>query len=66
MEAFISLEPDEIKKMKEDLQKIIDLEEGDKPTEDDVSNFMQLVEYFRDIAEDIECKVNDILPDNYY
>jgi len=66
METFISLEPDEIKKMKEDLQKIIDLEEGDKPTEDDVSNYMQLVEYFRDIAEDIECKVNDILPDNYY
>lgn len=38
----------------------MDLTEEDEPTEDDVIEFMELADFFEDIADDIKQKVKDI------
>jgi len=61
MENFINLKPKDIKLLKESIQKVMDLtEEGEEPTEDDVIEFMELADFFEDIADDIKQKVKDI------
>jgi hypothetical protein len=60
MENFMNLKPKEIKIFKESIQKIMDLTEEDEPTEDDVIEFMELADFFEDIADDIKQKVKDI------
>ena len=60
MESFLSIKPKDIKLLKEDVQKVFDLVEGDEPTEEDVSKYMELVDFFQDIADDLKAKVYDI------
>jgi len=61
MENFINLKPKDIKLLKESIQKVMDLtEEGEEPTEDDVIEYMELADFFQDIADDISQKVKDI------
>ena len=60
MESFLSIKPKDIKLLKEDIQKVFDLVEGDEPTEEDVSKYMELVDFFQDIADDLKAKVYDI------
>ena len=61
MENFLHLKPKDIKIIKESIQKVLDLtEEGEEPTEDDVIEYMELADFFQDIADDISQKVKDI------
>lgn len=61
MENFINLKPKDIKLLKESIQKVMDLtEEEEEPTEDDVIEFMEIADFFQDIADDISQKVKDI------
>ena len=61
MENFLALKPKDIKIIKESIQKVLDLTEEDKePTEDDVIEYMELADFFQDIADDISQKVKDI------
>ena len=61
MENFMNLKPKDIKLLKESIQKVMDLtEEGEEPTEDDVIEYMELADFFQDIADDISQKVKDI------
>jgi hypothetical protein len=61
MENFLALKPKDIKLLKESIQKVMDLtEESEEPTEDDVIEYMELADFFQDIADDISQKVKDI------
>ena len=61
MENFLGLKPKDIKILKEGIQKVMDLtEDGEEPTEEDVIEYMELVDFFQDIADDISQKVKDI------
>ena len=61
MENFLALKPKDIKMLKESIQKVMDLtEEGEEPTEDDVIEYMELADFFQDIADNISQKVKDI------
>jgi hypothetical protein len=61
MENFLRLKPKDIKLLKESIQKVMDLsEEGEEPTEDDVIEYMELADFFQDVADDISQKVKDI------
>ena len=61
MESFISLKPKDVKILKESTQKVMDLtEESDELTEEDVVEYMELADFFQDIADDIKQKVKDI------
>jgi hypothetical protein len=61
MESFITLKPKDIKMLKESIQKIVDLtEESEELIEEDVVEFMELADFFQDIADDIKQKVKDI------
>ena len=61
MENFLALKPKDIKIIKESIQKVLDLtEEGEEPTEDDVIEYMELADFFQDIADNISQKVKDI------
>ena len=61
MESFITLKPKDIKMLKESVQKIVDLtEESEELIEEDVVEFMELADFFQDIADDIKQKVKDI------
>ena len=61
MESFINLKPKDIKVLKESTQKVIDLtEESEELTEEDVVEYMELADFFQDIADDIKQKVKDI------
>ena len=61
MESFINLKPKDIKILKESTQKVLDLtEESDELTEEDVVEYMELADFFQDIADDIKQKVKDI------
>ena len=61
MENFLALKPKDIKLLKESIQKVMDLtEEGEEPTEDDVIEYMELADFFQDIADNISQKVKDI------
>jgi two-component sensor histidine kinase len=61
MESFIALKPKDVKILKESTQKVLDLsEESDELTEEDVVEYMELADFFQDIADDIKQKVKDI------
>ena len=61
MESFIALKPKDVKILKESTQKVIDLtEESEELTEEDVVEYMELADFFQDIADDIKQKVKDI------
>ena len=61
MESFITLKPKDIKMLKESIQKIVDLtEESEELIEEDVVEFMELADFFQDIADDIKQKVKYI------
>ena len=61
MESFLHIKPKDIKLLKEDIQKVFDLtEESDELTEEDVVEYMELADFFQDIADDIKQKVKDI------
>ena len=61
MESFIALKPKDVKILKESTQKLLDLtEESDELTEEDVVEYMELADFFQDIADDIKQKVKDI------
>ena len=61
MENFLRLKPKDIKILKESIQKVMDLtEEDEEPTEDDVIEYMELADFFQDIADNISQKVKDI------
>ena len=61
MENFLRLKPKDIKLLKESIQKVMDLtEESEEPTEDDVIEYMELADFFQDIADNISQKVKDI------
>jgi hypothetical protein len=61
MENFLRLKPKDIKILKESIQKVMDLtEEDEEPTEDDVIEYMELADFFQDVADDISQKVKDI------
>ena len=61
MENFLALKPKDIKMLKESIQKVMDLtEESEEPTEDDVIEYMELADFFQDVADDISQKVKDI------
>jgi hypothetical protein len=61
MENFLNLKPKDIKILKESTQKVIDLtEESEELTEEDVVEYMELADFFQDIADDIKQKVKDI------
>ena len=61
MESFIALKPKDVKILKESTQKVMDLtEESDELTEEDVVEYMELADFFQDIADDIKQKVKDI------
>ena len=61
MENFLALKPKDIKILKESIQKVMDLtEESEEPTEDDVIEYMELADFFQDVADDISQKVKDI------
>jgi hypothetical protein len=61
MESFITLKPKDLKMLKGSVQKIVDLtEESEELIEEDVVEFMELADFFQDIADDIKQKVKDI------
>jgi two-component sensor histidine kinase len=61
MESFLNLKPKDIKVLKESTQKVMDLtEESEELTEEDVVEYMELADFFQDIADDIKQKVKDI------
>ena len=61
MESFIALKPKDVKILKESTQKVMDwTEESDELTEEDVVEYMELADFFQDIADDIKQKVKDI------
>ena len=61
MESFLHIEPKDIKLLKEDISKVFDLtEESEELTEEDVVKYMELADFFQDIADDIKQKVKDI------
>ena len=61
MESFIDLKPKDIKLLKETIQKVIDLsEESEEFAEEDVVAYMELADFFQDIADDIKQKLKDI------
>ena len=61
MESFLHIKPKDIKLLKEDIQKVFDLtEESEELTEEDVVKYMELADFFQDIANDIKQKVKDI------
>ena len=61
MQSFISLKPKDVKVLKESTQKVMDLtEESEELTEEDVVEYMELADFFQDIADDIKQKVKDI------
>ena len=61
MESFIALKPKDVKILKESTQKVMDLtEESEELTEEDVVEYMELADFFQDIADDIKQKVKDI------
>ena len=61
MESFIALKPKDVKILKESTQKVLDLtEESDELTEEDVVEYMELADFFQEIADDIKQKVKDI------
>ena len=61
MENFLRLKPKDMKILKEGIQKVMDLtEDGEEPTEEDVIEYMELADFFQDVADDISQKVKDI------
>ena len=61
MESFLHIKPKDIKLLKEDISKVFDLtEESEELTEEDVVKYMELADFFQDIADDIKQKVKDI------
>ena len=61
MESFLYIKPKDIKLLKEDIQKVFDLtEDSEELTEEDVVKYMELADFFQDIADDIKQKVKDI------
>ena len=61
MESFLHIKPKYIKLLKEDIQKVFDLtEDSEELTEEDVVKYMELADFFQDIADDIKQKVKDI------
>jgi len=61
MESFIALKPKDVKILKESTQKVLDLtEESEELTEEDVVEYMELADFFQDVADDIKQKVKDI------
>ena len=61
MESFIALKPKDVKILKESTQKVLDLtEESEVLTEEDVVEYMELADFFQDVADDIKQKVKDI------
>ena len=61
MERFLHIKPKDIKLLKEDIQKVFDLtEDSEELTEEDVVKYMELADFFQDIADDIKQKVKDI------
>ena len=61
MESFLHIKPKDIKLLKEDIQKVFDLtEDSEELTEEDVVKYMELADFFQEIADDIKQKVKDI------
>lgn len=61
MESFIALKPKDVKILKESTKKVLDLtEESEELTEEDVVEYMELADFFQDVADDIKQKVKDI------
>ena len=61
MENFLRLKPKDVKLIKETVQKVMDLnEESEEPSEEDVIAYMEVADFFQDLADDIAQKVKDI------
>lgn len=60
METFINLKPKDIKILKEQVQEVLDLDENSNVKEDEVELYMELIEFFEDIADDLKNKIFDI------
>ena len=60
MENFMNLKPKDIKLLKEQVKKLYDSVDGDEPTEEEVAMYADLIDFFKDIAEDLKIKLYDI------
>ena len=56
----MNLKPKDIKLLKEQVKKLHDSVDGDEPTEEEVAMYADLIDFFKDIAEDLKIKLYDI------
>ena len=60
MEDFITIKPKHIKAFKEQIQEILDLNEESELEEEKLEIYMNLKDWFQNIADDIKQKIYDI------
>ena len=60
MENFMNLKPKDIKLLKDQVKKIHDLVEGDEPTDEEIADYAELIDFFKDLTDDLKTKVYDI------
>lgn len=60
MENFLNLKPKDIKILKEQVQEVLNLSEETEIEEEKVGAYMELVDFFEDIAGDLKQKIYDI------
>jgi len=60
MENFLNLKPKDIKILKEQVQEVFNISEETEIEEEKVSAYMELVDFFEDIAGDLKQKIYDI------
>ena len=56
----MNLKPKDIKVLKEQMKNLYDLVDGDEPTDQEVANYAELIDFFKDITEDLKMKLYDI------
>ena len=60
MENFLNLKPKDIKLLKEQIQEVFDLNEEIELGEEKIGVYMELKDFFQDVADDIKQKLYDI------
>jgi len=60
MDNFIELKPKEIKAIKSTLSKLQEIDDWNEPDEDDMNSFLELIEYFETLSDNIKRKVYKI------
>ena len=60
MENFLNLKPKDIKVLKEQIQEVFDLNEEAELGEEKIGVYMELKDFFQDVADDIKQKLYDI------